>query len=268
MKTFLRTALLFSTFFIFSSHELFLKSDSHFLEPNKAYELFLFNGTFDKSENEITTDRIVTPKIIGPDYMFKPAKNDFYTRDKKTYLKFMTKTEGTYVAGISTLPKVLEMTAEDFNEYLEHEGLERTTAERKKEGIMDSGAKEKYSKHVKALLQVGNKTSEGYDIALGYPIEFIPVDNPFDHKVGESVSFKLLWQGNPLVNQTVHYSTSIPGKDAHDSENSTTTNAEGILTMVPNLTGKWYVATIHMAKSNEEGLDYESNWATLTFEIR
>jgi len=268
MKTTFRLLLLFSIFSIFSSHELFLKSDSHFLEPNKAYELYLFNGTFDKSENEITTDRIVIPKIMGPDYEFIPTENDFYTKNKKTYLKFMTKGEGTHVAGISTLPKVLEMTPEDFNDYLEHEGLEKTIAERKKEGIIDSGAKEKYSKHVKALLQVGDKTSEGYDIALGYPIEFVPMDNPFGHKVGDAVSFKLLWQGNPLTNQTVHYSTSIPGKDAHDSENSTTTNAEGILTMVPNRAGKWYVATIHMEKSKEEGLDYESNWATLTFEIK
>jgi hypothetical protein len=32
--------------------------------------------------------------------------------------------------------------------------------------------------------------------------------------------------------------------------------------------GKWYVKFIHMARANRAGLDYESKWATLTFEIR
>jgi hypothetical protein len=32
--------------------------------------------------------------------------------------------------------------------------------------------------------------------------------------------------------------------------------------------GKWFVKFIHMTKLNEENLDYESKWASLTFEIR
>ena len=31
--------------------------------------------------------------------------------------------------------------------------------------------------------------------------------------------------------------------------------------------GQWYVGTIHMLESSEAGLDYESHWATLTFEV-
>jgi len=268
MKAVSKTLVLLFVFTIFSSHELFLKSDSHFLKPNTVYELYLFNGTFDRSENAITTDRIVAPKIIGPEYLFIPNENDYYLKDNKTYLKFATKDAGTYVSGISTLPRKLEMTAEDFNEYLEHEGLETILTERKRDGTITSGAKEKYSKHVKTMLQVGDKTSDGYDIEFGYPIEFIPMNNPFEIDLGESLSFKLLRDGKPLVGQTVHYSTSIPGKDAHENENSTKTNGKGILTITPNSIGKWYVATIHMTESDEVDVDYESNWATLTFEVR
>jgi hypothetical protein len=32
--------------------------------------------------------------------------------------------------------------------------------------------------------------------------------------------------------------------------------------------GKWYVKFIHMVRATEPGLDYESKWATLTFEVR
>jgi hypothetical protein len=32
--------------------------------------------------------------------------------------------------------------------------------------------------------------------------------------------------------------------------------------------GRWYVKFINMQKTDAEGLDYESKWATLSFEIR
>ncbi|QLG46374.1 DUF4198 domain-containing protein [Costertonia aggregata] len=263
-----KTFFLVIAFVTLSSHELFLKSDSHFLSPNSTSEIYLLNGTFDKSENSITRDRIINAKIIGPDYLYEPTDGDYSDENNITYLKFKTGETGSYVAGISTLPRMLEMTASDFNAYLDHEGLANTLADRKKDGSIEKGAKEKYSKHVKSLLQVGDQRTDHYMAQLNYPIEFIPLNNPFAMKVGDSISFQLLSSGKPLANQTVHYSTSVPGKDAHENESSTQTNEEGVLTISPDKAGKWYVATIHMVKSTEKGVDYESNWATLTFEIK
>lgn len=268
MKSTLRTIVLFCCFVVFSSHELFLKADSHFLGANMPAELHLFNGTFDKSENSISRDRITDPKIVGPEYTFKPVDGDFYDKDNATFLKFKTGDAGTYVAGISTLPRNLEMTAEKFNEYLEHEGLDHMLAERNKDGSIASGATEKYSKHVKSLLQIEEKHTDHYQLEMGYPIEFVPLSNPFDAKPGDAISFRLLRDGKPLSGQTVHYSTVIPGVDAHENENSTKTDTQGVCTIQPETAGKWYVATIHMTKSDEAGIDYESNWATLTFAIK
>jgi hypothetical protein len=31
--------------------------------------------------------------------------------------------------------------------------------------------------------------------------------------------------------------------------------------------GRWYLRLIRMLPSDDEGVDYESNWATLTFEV-
>lgn len=268
MKITIRNLSLLAILVLFSSHELFLKTDSHYLEPNASGLLYLFNGTFDTSENEITRDRIINAKILGPGYRFEPSDSDYYGEENITYLKYVTGESGTYVAGISTLPRVLEMKAEDFNEYLEHEGLEGTIADRERDGITNNGAKERYSKHVKALLQVGENTSIDFMKPLGYPIEFVPLNNPFEISLGDRVAFKLLRDGKPLANQTVHYSTSVPGQDAHESENSVKSNANGMVSILPTSKGKWYVATIHMEKKEDDTVDYESNWATLTFEIK
>ncbi len=266
-----RSILSFTVILIYlfaSSHELFLKTDAYFLSPGQASELYLFNGTFDTSENIITRDRISDLTILGPEYGVEMEDEKFYDKENVTYFKFSAGKSGTYVAGISTLPRNLQMSSTDFNDYLEHEGLEGTLEKRKKEGVFDKGANEKYSKHVKAILQVGDTKTEDYKTELGYPIEFVPESNPYAIKAGEEISFKLLRDGKPLPNQTVHYSTSMPGKDAHENEISTKTNKNGIVTITPGEPGNWYVATIHMEKSEEEGLDYESNWATLTFGVK
>lgn len=255
-------------FIIGSSHELFLKTDAYFLNSGQASELYLFNGTFDKSENVITSDRISDATIIGPDYEIKIGAEEFYDKGMATYYKFNAGKNGTYLAGISTLPRMIELNAKDFNDYLDHEGLEKTLEERKMDGSHTNGAKEKYSKHVKALLQVGDKKTDEYKKVLGYPIEFVPALNPYLLKTGQAFPFKLLWKGKPLANQVVHYSTSVPGKDAHENEKSTMTNENGIASIVPTESGNWYIATIHIEKSKEENVDYESNWATLTFGVK
>lgn len=253
---------------LLSSHELFLKSDRYFFEENSQEELYLFNGTFDKSENVITRDRIVNPKILGPDYSFIPTSNDFYDTDDITYLKFKTGKAGTYVAGISTLPRAIELCGKDFMAYLEHEGLTGVISDRKNKGISNRTANEKYSKHVKALFQVDDTRTDDFSTQLNYPIEFIPLKNPYELSVGDEASFKLVYRGEPLGTQTVHVSSRINLAEQGKEETSLKTNEKGEVSFTIANVGQWYIATIHMQESKEEEFDYESNWATLTFEVK
>ena len=255
-------------FILLTSHELFLKSDSYFLKSYELSELYLYNGTFDESENTITRDRIINAQVLGPDYEFYPKENDYYDKNNVTYLRFTSGSPGTYVAGISTLPKEIELGASEFTEYLEHEGLWSTIEDRKALKISDQPALEKYSKHVKAIIQVESKKTSDYATILGYPIEFIPLSNPYELSVGDSMSVMLLFMSVPLSNQVIHIS-SRTGKEVKDvEEKETRTDANGEFSFKIEEMGKWYVASIHMQVSEEEGIDYESNWATLTFEVK
>lgn len=262
------TLLLLTLFFILSSHELFLKTDSYFFEKHSPGELYLFNGTFDESENVITRDRIIHPKILGPNYDVTPSAGDYYDKGEITYLTFKTGDAGTYVAGISTKPRGINLSGEKFTAYLEHEGLTEVISDREAKGISNQAAHEKYSKHVKAIFQVGESRTDDFAMSLEYPIEFIPLKNPYDLAVGDTMSFKLLYLGEPLDNQTVHVSSRSTLEEKEKEETSLRTNENGELSFTVGNSGQWYVATIHMLESNEETFDYESNWATLTFGVR
>lgn len=72
--------------------------------------------------------------------------------------------------------------------------------------------------------------------------------------------------GKPLVNQFV-----IAGWESGDGKLhslDTRSDAHGIARFKLMAAGKWYVKMIHMIATNEPGINYESKWATLTFEIR
>lgn len=252
---------------LLSSHELFLKTDSHFLSPEREHLLYLFNGTFDLSENIITRDRIINSQIHGPNYLFEPKAKDYFDKGDITFLRWKTGISGSYVAGISTLPRTLELSAKDFMDYLEHEGLTNVIIEREKKGIQGKSAKEKYSKHVKALLQVGTETSMDYAKVLGFPIEFVPINNPYALKKGEELSFQLLWRGQPLANQIVHYSYQSANKKT-EVKKSVLTDNEGNIQIKAERKGQWFLSTIFMEESLIKDLDYESNWATITFEVK
>ncbi len=255
-----------------SSHDLFLKTNNYFVPADSLVKLFLFNGTFDQSENSITRDRIIDATILGPDLSFHPGIGNWYDQDNITYLQFKTGEAGTYIAGVSTAPKNIELDAKDFNEYLEHDGVLDELDARKNENRMGESAVEKYSKHVKCILQVGDKSSDDFQQILGYPIEFILQDNPSEISSGSIMRFLLLSDKLPLPNQLVYYGyrkgdEEVVPEKLHDST-FVRTDEQGYGSINLSNAGVWYLRTIQMARSSEEGLDYESNWATISFMIR
>ncbi|MEN8787996.1 MAG: DUF4198 domain-containing protein, partial [Flavobacteriaceae bacterium] len=252
---------------LFSSHELFLKTDSYFLDARQTAELYLYNGTFNKSENTITRDRILKAGVKGPGYDYSPQAADYYDKDKITYLRFTTGDEGTYVAGISTAARNLDLTSDEFQEYLEHEGLDRMVREREGKGLSNQDVTEKYSKHVKAILQVGENTTEEFSEELGYPIEFVPLQNPYELSVGDMIDFKLIYKGKALANSVVHFGTDTQ-EGQPTKVNASITDEDGEFSFELTRSGHWYVGAIHMVESDEAGIDYESNWATITFEAQ
>ncbi|MCY4574058.1 MAG: DUF4198 domain-containing protein [Gemmatimonadetes bacterium] len=265
-----------------SAHTMFLKLDSFFLEPNSTGTVALINGDFDLSENVIARDRMLDVSVVGPGGTTHPPESAWsdsavfhWSPDSvdTAILRFETGGPGTYLVGVSTAARVFDLTAEEFNEYLVHDGILDTIEERKAAGKTDDEATERYSKHVKAVVQVGGARSGEWANELGYPAEFMPLQNPYELSRGDELRVRFLRAGEPVANQLVY--ASYDGYHSHDAGGehveavTTRTNADGIATIPLNGTGRWYVRTIHMVETTTEpDVDYESNWATLTFEVR
>jgi uncharacterized GH25 family protein len=248
------------------AHELFIKLDTYFLEPNSEVRVQLLNGTFALSENSITADRVVSMALLGPEGVAPLEPEAWNATTNTTYVTLRTGSAGTYVLGISTASRLIELDAESFNEYLEHDGIPDILEARRAAGKLGEDAVERYSKHVKAVYQVGGTRTSGWSRALGYPAEIVPLANPYRLGVGDEFAVRCLVHGEPAASQLVVVGGELGGQAIEERESRT--NAEGVARFTVDRAGKWYVKFIHMAETEEEGVDYESNWATLTFEVR
>ena len=250
-----------------SAHDMFLKFDRYFLAPDAQVEVRLFNGEFNKSENTITRDRMRDVSLLSPAGLSHPPETDWRDEGKTSILRFKTGAAGTYVAGTSTKPKELAMKAADFNRYLQLEGVLDTFIERRKNKQLHLAATERYSKHVKAIFQVGNERTETYKTPLGYPVEIIPQQNPYNLKIGDTLMALCVRDGQPLVNQYVLYGVQAAGQPRFTLLKTRTDN-EGVAHIPLSSAGRWYIKFIHMTHVNEAPVNYESRWATLTFELK
>ncbi|MEM9260996.1 MAG: DUF4198 domain-containing protein, partial [Bacteroidota bacterium] len=212
-----------------SSHDMYLKLDTFFLQPNSTATLQLFNGTFDKSDNVIDRDRMIDASMVGNGNRTAIDTAAWSEKDKQTLLKFQTGAAGTWVAGVSTRPRDFEMTAEKFNDYLVHDGVLDMLEWRKENNELELDAIERYSKHIKAIYQVGDMHTEDWKTVLGYPIEFVPLSNPYTTHAGHGLKVKLLWQGEPLANQLVYADVKATKSHghSHDAEHDHEHTADG-----------------------------------------
>jgi uncharacterized GH25 family protein len=157
-----------------------------------------------------------------------------------------------------------ELDGEKFEKYLGEEGLERISALRAERGETAAPAKEVYSRSVKALIAVGGVAGRGHDLVAGLPLELVPEKNPYTLAAGAKLPVHLLYQGKPLAGALV---VAIPrGRPA--AKVSARSDARGRVELPLDEAGLWLVKAVHMVPAPQAtGADWESLWASLTFEI-
>ena len=246
------------------AHDLFLLPETFFVAPESSVSVRVLNGTFDKSEGAVTAARISDLSVVTPRGRVAPPKDEWRATGDTAVFPIRVGGSGTYVIGLSTLHRTIRLEAKDFNEYLATEGSPTILAQRKRTGEDTLPASERYSKHVKAILQVGDIRSAGYGTVLGYPAELVPLNNPYALRRGEALRVRALVEGRPEASQLLYYGgRRTDGKPVR--ERSVRTDRAGVGSVRIPSSGQWYIKFIHMVKVPKDSVDYESNWATLTF---
>ena len=254
-----------------AAHDLFLKPDAFFVAEGAMLHLTAMNGTFTTSEASVTADRLLDLAVVGPAGRTRGDDAAWTAPGKASRWETKVGASGTYVLGASLKKRLITMKGPAFNDYLKDDGLPEILEARKAKGELSRPSTERYAKHVKALVQVGETRTSSYSTVLGYPAELVPVENPYEVARGAHVlHVKALVDGQPMPNQVVLAGgrTTSGGRIAAQTVR---TDAQGIATISLATPGVWYVKFIRMVRvppAPKDSVDYESKWATLTFAVR
>ncbi|GAB4237869.1 MAG: hypothetical protein Kow00109_12020 [Acidobacteriota bacterium] len=222
------------------------------------------NGTiFERSENAVALERFTVLGLVSSAGLLpvRTARID----GNWVRWEFAPPEPGTYWAVAATRPNAIEMTAAEFNEYLEHDGLPHVLDQRRKTGILDRPEKEVYSKYVKALLQVGDRPTDILAEPVGLALEILLLQHPDEVGLGGKLPVQVLFRNRPLEGFLVHAGTAArPDPPLR----SVYTDAAGRAEVTITEAGRWYLRGIHLVRVDAEDHSYESYWSSVTFEVR
>lgn len=170
---------------------------------------------------------------------------------------------GIILIGYRSRPSYLELEPVAFEKYLIDEGLQRVIAARLQRNESEKGGRERYSRYAKSLVAAGGGVSAGHDRRLGFPLELIPEANPFLLREGGELPLRLVYRDQPLAGALV----VALGAREPDKRVAARTDAGGRVVLKLLHPGAWLVKSVHMIEATDGGADWESLWASLTFEV-
>jgi hypothetical protein len=246
------------------AHDLYLRPSTFQPGPGETIRVEYHNGdNFPMSDVATKIERLRETELRGADGR-TPFAN-FRIEGPATVADVAAPTSpGCFWLVSRTQPNFIELAPAKFEDYLAHKGLHSIVEWRRKHGEAAKSGREIYSKYVKAL---GYVDSPRGDVSkpLGLAIEIVPLANPYTLAAGDSLPVRVLTHGKPQPGLAVEVSHSGSGKVS--LKPAIVTDAKGEAVIPIDSRGLWKLHTIAMERRDGKEADWESFWASLTFEL-
>lgn len=155
---------------------------------------------------------------------------------------------------------------EKFEAFLGHKDWSTLLAEHRARGLPEMDFRERYSRHAKALVAVGD--GGGSDRDVGLETEIVALANPYTDALPDGLPVKVLYQGRPRADAQVE--VFAKAADGTVSVELYRTDDAG-LTTLPVEAGVTYLVdsvVLRPLEPQSEGDPvWESIWASLTFQV-
>ncbi|MDA7426509.1 DUF4198 domain-containing protein [Thalassococcus lentus] len=156
---------------------------------------------------------------------------------------------------------------EKFQNFAKHKDFVSAIAKHEARGLPQTGFKERYSRHAKSLIAVGD--GAGADRELGLVAEIVALSNPYTDDLANGLKVKVLYEGTARGQAQVELFERAP--DGEVAISLHTTDDEGVV-FLPVKADHVYLAdhvVLRAIEPETEGAPvWESLWASLTFEVR
>jgi hypothetical protein len=248
------------------AHDLYLLPDHFFVDAGMLLRVALNDGdSFPVSEVSPIIERVRDMQIVS--LTSKWDVIGLHVAGNSVEGTVQISPRDGVIATARTIPHAFELPAVDFEKYLKEEGLLDVIAWRRAHGQSNVPGRERYSKYAKALLANGRE-NEFHTHPVGFSLEFVPEKSPYGLDKGAGMPLRLLYKGMPARNVQVESSWATPDGEAN-SRIVGRTDAEGRIVVPLGKSGKWRIHAVKMDRCNDTKVaDWESSWASLTFQVQ
>lgn len=268
MRSFMIILLLVVLSSLSSAHDFFLYPSAFHIKQGDSVTIAIhvddvYPGKFTKWN----TQRIMRfEHWVGKDKLNLASVNPL---KDSSGVRIKLERTGVHLFALDWTARLIELNSDDFKHYLESEGLDHVLQLRKERGEESKPGKERYSRYVKTFVNASSGVNEAFNQTVGQTIELIPLDNPCDRRVGDTLRVRLLFQGKPLVNALIASTYKGFTEKPDTYSQSSHTNQEGVVTIRLTHSGPWLIRTVHMLPlKDSKDADWESWWTSMTFDVR
>lgn len=261
-KRILATVLIGCTLMMAQAHEFWLQPDQYRYPPGETAVIrFRVGENFTGEPWNLERHRADVLK-----WYFQTGEKDLRSEiknQKNKNLEIPALKAGTHLFALQSNAAYIEMGGQKFNDYLQEDGIDNVLDQRKKTNDT-TRAREFYTRYAKLLIQAGPTTDNTFQRRVGFPLEIVPLQNPYNLKSGDYLDCRILHNSRPLPHQKVKVWSFIGNRIFLQN---LYTEKDGTLRFPLSSKGPWMVSSVVMEKSARPGADYESKWASLVFGI-
>lgn len=260
--------LMFSASFA-RAHDLWLLPSKFTVAPGAQLTVALCTGdTFPVSESALNPERIeraslVTRRGSTPISSYRAIGTS--TVVDLTVPRFA----GALIFEVVVRPRTAKDGRESFDRLIRHEGLDHVAALLAREPARREEERRVYTKYAKTLLRVGDPKRQPplYTKPLRHRLEIVPEVDPFSIRAGEEMPVRLLFDGKPLASARLVAGSTDSATATQSEMPGVRSDANGRARLrFDRPGGPHYVHASHMIPSGRQDVEWETFWATLTFE--
>lgn len=255
-------ALLAASAALAFAHDTWLLPSSLRVQAGQTVTLHLTSGeTFPVDDLTIDPAR-VTRALVRMRGTNTPLTGATSAKAALQYAWKPTRT-GVAVIGIELAPKLLTLAPDKIEEYFADINANAETRAAWKAIASPKQWRESYSKHAKTYVRVGDGGADtSWKRPLGFALELVPLSDPTAVAPGGSLRVRAMRNGAPLAGLEVGLQgPGITGTQFH------TTDRQGDVTLVFPREGLWLVNGTSLRRTTKAGLEWESDFATMTLAV-
>jgi uncharacterized GH25 family protein len=264
MKKLLIPATIMLAAFLTSAraHDTWLIPDRFEVAPKTAITLDLTSGmAFPKLETGPKRERVQNApcRLAGRTF----EMTDISPGPNSLRLKSELSAAGVATFWVKLPPKSIELKPAEVQEYLDE--IDAPASLRKQWAEMEPKRwRELYTKHPKTFVRVGDpKADRSWAEPVGMALEIVPEKDPTALHEGDEIVVRVLKNGAPYGD------FSLNAVAAGETKGETRkTDSAGRVTFRLGKAGAWLLRGTDVRKSTKTDTDWESDFATLTFEAK